>query len=85
MREWIFNPLAEAYALSGDWDNRWRTGGSLEQVLDEAHLTPQWLLAGIERFVQERETRLARLRADLDAIETPDYREGTWTVIGART
>jgi len=67
MHDWILNPLAEEYALSADWDNRWRTGGTLEEVIDEAHLSPTWVLAGIERFVGERPARLARLQADLDA------------------
>ena len=54
MHDWLFNEAAEEYALSSDWDDRWRTGGTLDEVLDEAHLSPRWLLAGIERFVQER-------------------------------
>jgi transketolase len=66
MRDWIFNDLAAEYALSSDWDDCWRTGGTLEEVLDEAHLSPDWLLAGIERFVREREARLSRLRKQLD-------------------
>jgi transketolase len=67
MHDWLFNKVAEEYALSADWDNRWRTGGTLEEVIDEAHLTPMWVLEGIERFVRERESRLARLQAELDA------------------
>jgi transketolase len=63
----LFNHLAEEYALSADWDDRWRTGGTLDEVLDEAHLTPQWILAGIKRFVAEREYRLGCLQAELDA------------------
>ncbi len=66
MRDWLFNPLAEEYALSSDWDNRWRTGGTLEEVVEEAHLSPSWVLAGIERFVRDREDRLAHIQAELD-------------------
>ncbi|HAF61447.1 MAG TPA: transketolase [Anaerolineaceae bacterium] len=62
MHDWIFNPLAEEYALSADWDDRWRTGGTLEEVIDEAHLSPQWLLDGIERFVKDRKVRLTSLK-----------------------
>ena len=62
MHEWLFNPMAEEYALSADWDNRWRTGGTLEEVIDEAHLSPEWLIKGIERFVKDRKKRLAQLR-----------------------
>jgi transketolase len=68
MNDWLFNKEAETYALSADWDNRWRTGGTLEDVIEEAHLSPDWVLAGIERFVRERGERLARLRAELDAL-----------------
>ena len=67
MHDWLFNPLAEQYALSADWDKRWRTGGNLDEVIDEAHLSPEWLLKGIERFVQEKEQRLAYLREGLDS------------------
>jgi transketolase len=62
MHDWLFSKISEDYALSADWDNRWRTGGTLPEVIDEAHLSPQWILEGIERFVQDREERLARLR-----------------------
>jgi transketolase len=67
MREWIGSAEANGYAMSSDWDNRWRTGGTVDEVLDEAHLSPEWLLAGIERFVWERDARLARMQAELAA------------------
>lgn len=70
MHDWLFNKVAEAYALSADWDNRWRTGGTVDEVLEEAHLSPQWLLEGIERFVKDRQQRLACLRAELDAASS---------------
>ena len=66
MHDWLFNKVAEEYALSSDWDNRWRTGGMLEELIDDAHLSPRWVLSGIQRFVDERESRLARLQAGLD-------------------
>jgi transketolase len=67
MNDWIFNPLAEEYAISSDWDNRWRTGGTVAEVLEEAHLSSDWICKGIERFVRDRTQRLNRLRTDLDA------------------
>jgi len=67
MRDWLFNKVAEEYALSADWDNRWRTGGTVAEVLEEARLSPHWILEGIERFVRDRDTRLGRLQAELDA------------------
>jgi transketolase len=66
MHDWLFNRVAESYALSADWDDRWRSGGTLQEVIDEARLSPRWVLAGIERFVQDRESRLARLQSELD-------------------
>jgi transketolase len=66
MRDWLFSEEGVRYALSADWDNRWRTGGTIDEVLEEAHLSPDWLLAGIKRFVWERPARLARLQAGLD-------------------
>ena len=65
MHDWLFNQIAEEYALSSDWDDRWRTGGTLDEVLDEAHLSPKWVLEGIERFVRERPRRLERLYSAL--------------------
>lgn len=67
MHDWLFNKVAEEYAMSSDWDNRWRTGGTVDEVIEEAHLSPQWVLEGIERFVRDRDARLARLQAELDA------------------
>ncbi|MFC2031311.1 1-deoxy-D-xylulose-5-phosphate synthase N-terminal domain-containing protein [Chloroflexota bacterium] len=66
MRDWLFSKVAEQYALSADWDNRWRTGGTLDEVIEEAHLSPRWVLEGIHRFVRERDTRLGQLRSELD-------------------
>lgn len=61
MHDWMFNPWAEEYALSADWDNRWRTGGTIDEVLDEAHLTKEWLIDGIERFIITRNERFQGL------------------------
>jgi transketolase len=63
MHDWLYTKIGEEYALSADWDDRWRTGGTLEEILDEAHLTPQHILEGVRRFVDARPQRLARLRS----------------------
>lgn len=58
MHDWIYSKTSERYTLSSDWDNRWRTGGTVDELLDEAHLTPQWLLEGIRKFAtRERKRR----------------------------
>jgi transketolase len=68
MGDWTFNDVALEYALSSDSDNRWRTGGTVEEVIDEAGLSPEKMLKGIERFVIDRPSRLGRLqRAVADA------------------
>ena len=61
MFDWLPNHIAEEYSLSSDWDDRWRTGGSVDEIMEEAHLSPKFILAGVERFVRERETRLRRV------------------------
>jgi transketolase len=63
MRDWVFSQVAADYSLSSDWDQRWRTGGKVEEVLEEAHLTPFWLMAGIEKFVVQRQQRRGQLQA----------------------
>ncbi len=69
MHDWTEGPLAAEYSLSADWDNRWRTGGTLDEVMDEAHLAPRHILEAIERFVRERDDRIRRLRTTVAAIE----------------
>ncbi len=63
MHHWVTGPTAADYSLSSDWDNRWRTGGSVDEVIEEAHLDPAHILEGIERFARERDQRIDRLRA----------------------
>jgi transketolase len=69
MYDWVKNPIAYEYSLTSDWDNRWRTGGSVDEVLTEAHLSPQDILHGIEKFVRDRAERLARSRRMLESLE----------------
>ncbi|NNM97918.1 MAG: transketolase [Candidatus Dormibacteraeota bacterium] len=69
MADWASGELAAEYSLSADWDGRWRTGGSVEEVMDEAHLSAQHILAGIERFCREREQRLARLSLLVESVQ----------------
>ncbi|HXV78150.1 MAG TPA: hypothetical protein VD788_17705 [Candidatus Polarisedimenticolaceae bacterium] len=68
-RDWIENSIVADYSLTSDRDNRWRTGGSVEEVIAEARLAPADILDGIERFARERGERIRRLRAALAAIE----------------
>jgi transketolase len=69
MADWVDGPLTAEYAMGSDWDDRWRTGGTVDEVIDEAHLSPAHILGGIERFVRDRDSRLRRMRATLEAAE----------------
>jgi transketolase len=69
MHDWLDNKVAEAYTVSSDWDNRWRTGGTVDELLEEARVSPGWILKGIERFVAERSQRLATIRKALEGAE----------------
>jgi len=61
MQDWTGNRLSVEYAMTADWDDNWRSGGSLDEVIEEAHLSQRWLLEGIERFANDRESRMKRL------------------------
>ena len=71
MSDWIDHPIVAEYSLTSDWDDRWRTGGTVDEVLAVAHLSAPHLLAGITRFAHERTTRLRRLREMIDAAGRP--------------
>jgi hypothetical protein len=61
MHDWLPHKVAEEYAMSPDWDDRWRTGGSVDEVKVEAHIDPAHLLEGIREFASKREERLRLL------------------------
>jgi transketolase len=69
MYDWIFNPLSAQYSMSSDFDDQWRTGGNLDEVIEEAHLDPGNLLAGIVRFVEDRPKRLEALSAGVGQLK----------------
>lgn len=58
MQKWMANRTVEEYSLTSDWDNRWRTGGSVDEIVDEAHLSPRWIWDGITKFAADRKDRL---------------------------
>ena len=60
--------LTDAYSLTADWGNQWLTGGLEADVIAEAHLDEDSILAGVQRFARDRPARLARQRALLDAL-----------------
>jgi transketolase len=67
MADWASGPLVREYSLSSDWDDRWRTGGSVDEVIEEAHLDEGHILAALARFAADRPVRLRRLSDQLGA------------------
>ena len=65
MHKWMANKIVEEYSLSPDWDNRWRTGGSVEQIVEEAHLSPSWVWDGISKFAEDQKKRLRKIKEGL--------------------
>src|SRR5215510_1169245 len=61
--------LTDEYSLTADQDNVWLTGGTEADVIAEAHLDPDSIFAGVQRFALERPTRLSRQHALLNALE----------------
>jgi transketolase len=55
-------PLTDEYSLTSDYDNSWRTGGLEGEVIAEAHLDPDSIFSGVERFANERERRVGDQR-----------------------
>ena len=62
MQKWIANRVVESYSLSPDFDNRWRTGGSLDQIIRESQLDPDSIMNGIRRFVEDKRKRARLLK-----------------------
>ena len=62
MYNWTANSIVSDYSLSPDFDNQWRTGGSVDQIVTEARLDSNSIWEGIMRFVSDRSKRLSSLR-----------------------
>jgi transketolase len=61
-------PFTDRYSLTSDWDNQWLTSGLEPDVIAEAHLDPDSIFAGIQRFANDRKERLTRQRELLTAL-----------------
>ncbi len=68
LTDWIEPGVGYDYTVSSDFDDQWRTGGTVDEVLEEAHLSPEWILDGIRRFARERDQRLGSLRESIDRL-----------------
>jgi transketolase len=61
MCDWNFNPLADRYAMSSDWDDMWRPGGSLDEVCDSAGIDIDSLVNGVVAFAEDWPQRMKEL------------------------
>jgi transketolase len=61
MVDWNFNPLADRYAMTSDWDDMWRPGGSLDEVCANAGLDPESIANGVIAFAEDWQKRMKEL------------------------
>ena len=61
MVDWNFNALADRYAMSSDWDDMWRPGGSLDEVCESAGIDTESITKGVIAFAEDYEKRMAEL------------------------
>jgi transketolase len=59
---------ADEYSLTSDWDNQWLTGGMEPDVIAEAHLDKESIVAAVRRFAEARPERLEQQRKALEAL-----------------
>ena len=67
MHKWVANRVVEEYSMSPDFDNRWRTGGSVDEIVAESKLNPQSIWDGIVKFANNRKVRLSQIRNSVPA------------------
>ena len=65
MSHWVQHPIVKKYSLSPDWDNSWRFGGNLKEVIDESHLSAHWQRKAIKKFANERELRIGLVKKSI--------------------
>jgi transketolase len=71
MYDWTFNPLAERYAMSSDWDDGWRPGGSIDDVCENAGIDPESIARGVIAFAEDWAVRMQELEGMLKAAQGP--------------
>jgi transketolase len=61
MSDWNFNALADRYAMTSDWDDQWRPGGSGDDVCESAGIDPESLTRGVVSFAEDFGKRMEEL------------------------
>lgn len=56
---WTANRASYDYAMGPDHDQRWRTGGSVDEIIAEAKLDPASIQEGLSRFVADYDKRMS--------------------------
>ena len=62
---WTSNKIVENYSMSPDFDNKWRTGGSVDEIIAESKLDGVSIIKGIKKFANERSARLDLIKKHL--------------------
>ena len=62
MHNWTSNKIVENYSMSPDFDNKWRTGGSVDEIIAESNLDGDSIMKGIKKFANERPARLELIK-----------------------
>ena len=62
MHNWTANKVVESYSMSPDYDNRWRPGGSGDEIIAESKLDGKSVIDGIRKFADERSNRLELIK-----------------------
>jgi len=62
MHNWIANKVVESYSMSPDHDNKWRTGGSVDEIVAESKLDQTSIMEGIKKFAKQRSDRLELIK-----------------------
>ena len=65
MHNWTSNKIVENYSMSPDFDNKWRTGGSVDEIIAESKLDGVSIMKGIKKFANERSARLDLIKKHL--------------------
>jgi transketolase len=61
-------PLTDEYSMTSDFDNQWLTGGTEPDVIAEARLDAKSILAGVQRFANDREQRMEKQRKQMASL-----------------
>jgi len=61
MVDWNFNALADRYAMSSDWDDQWRDGGSGDEMCESAGIDAESITKGVLSFAEDYDKRMEEL------------------------